>query len=144
VALAHPGHLVWRAGRPRRCCTQGRLTTLSPTPPPGRVVVGVEERGPASAQSLPGRERGVAQPPTAAEAGAATAAPVASRQAAGPSGRATPALDDGRRGQGARVGACTPAEGEALTAPDARRAPAHSVDFRARGEAWMAPDGERV
>jgi hypothetical protein len=100
--------------------------------------------GPESATSFPGQERVVGQQPTAAGARAANAAPVASSTPAGPRGRATPEVDDGRRGTGDLFGAFKPADGDARTAPDAGRTTANSVDFLARVEAWIAPDGERV
>jgi hypothetical protein len=93
--------------------------------------------GPESAKSFPGRELVVVQQPTAAEASAANAAPVASSNAAGPIGRATQEVDYGRRGKGYLFGAFKPADGEALTAPYARRTTANYVDFLARVEAWM-------
>jgi transposase len=52
--------------------------------------------------------------------------------------------DYGRRGKGYVFGAFKPADGEALTAPYARRTTANYVDFLARVEAWIPPDVERV
>jgi hypothetical protein len=100
--------------------------------------------GPESAKSFPGRELVVVQQPAAAEASAANAAPAASSKPAGPSGRTTQEVDYGRRGKGYLFGACTPADGEALTAPYAGRTTANDVDFRARGETWLPPDRERI
>jgi transposase len=104
----------------------------------------LDEMGPESAKSFPGRELVVVQQPTAAGARAANAAPVASSKPAGPIGRATQEVDYGRRGKGYIFGAFKPADGEALTAPYAGRTTANYVDFLARVEAWIAPDVERV
>ena len=100
--------------------------------------------GPERAKSFPGQELVVVQQPTAAGARAANAAPAASSKPAGPVGRATQAVDYGRRGKGDIFGAFKPADGEALTAPYAGRTTANDVDFLARVEAWVAPDVERV
>ena len=99
---------MWRAGRPRLRRNQGLITTLYTTPPPGRIVVCLDERGPESATSVPGRDLVGGQQP---------AAEVVSSTPAGPVGRATQAGDDGRRGKGDVFGAFRPAAGEALTAP---------------------------
>jgi hypothetical protein len=61
-----------------------------------------------------------------------------------PARRAIQAIDDGRRGQGDLFGACKPAEGDALTAPEAGRTTAHSVDCLERVAAWIPPDMARV
>ena len=58
--------------------------------------------------------------------------------------RATPEIDDGRRGKGALFGAFKPADGEALTVPDAGRTIAHHGDFLARVAAWIPPTIERI
>jgi hypothetical protein len=59
-------------------------------------------------------------------------------------GRATPEVDDGRRGTGYLFGAFKPADGEALTAPYTGRTTANDVDFLERVEAWIPSDRERV
>ncbi len=112
--------------------------------------------GPESAKSVPGQELVPVEPPAAlarpelpttptAGSGAAPATPpVAPRGAASPIGRAIQALDDGRRRKGSCLGACKPADGEALTTPDAGRTTANYVDFLGRVEAWMLPDIERI
>jgi len=101
------------------------ITTRYTAPPPGSVVVCLDEMGPESAKSFPGRELVPVQeavggvlpgPGTGGEASIPPPAP-------GPSGpttparRATQAIDDGRRGKGYIFGAFKPADGEALTAP---------------------------
>jgi hypothetical protein len=63
---------------------------------------------------------------------------------ASPIGRATQEVDDGRRGKGDIFGAFKPADGEALTAPDAGRTTVNDVDFLAQVEGWMAPEVERI
>jgi transposase len=117
---------------------------LSTTPPSGSVVVCLDEMGPESAKSFPGRELVVVQQPTAAEASAAHAAAAASSTPARPIGRATQEVDYGRRGKGYIFGAFKPADGEALTAPYAGRTTAHDVDVLVRVEAWIPPDIERL
>ena len=52
--------------------------------------------------------------------------------------------DYGRLGKGYLFGAFTPADGEALTAPDAGRTTANYGDFLAPVEAWIAPDVDRL
>jgi hypothetical protein len=74
-------------------------------------VICLDEMGPESAQSHPGR-RLVRTDPTGTR-----------RE------RATPEIDDGRRGKGYVFGALAPATGEAFTAPYARRTIANGVDF---------------
>jgi transposase len=100
--------------------------------------------GPESAKSFPGQELVVVQQPAAAEASAANAGTAASSKPAGPVGRATPEVDDGRRGKGDRFGAFKPADGEALTAPYTGRTTANDVDVLERVEAWIPSDRERV
>lgn len=70
--------------------------------------------------------------------------PTAGSGAARPIGRATQEIDYGRRGKGYGFGAFKPADGEALTAPYARRTTANDVDFLTRVEAWIPPDVARV
>ena len=96
----------------------------------------LDEMGPESAKSFPGRELVVVQQSAPAE--------VVSSKPAGPVGRATQEVDYGRRGKGYVFGAFRPADGEALTAPYAGRTTANYVDFLARVEAWIPPDIERI
>ena len=56
LALAPAGDLVWRAGRSRLRRKKGAITTLYTTPPPGSVVICLDEMGPESAKSFPGQE----------------------------------------------------------------------------------------
>ena len=61
-----------------------------------------------------------------------------------PAERATQEIDYGRRGKGYIFGAFRPATGEALSHPYPRRSAANWVDFRARVEAWIPAEVERV
>src|SRR5215203_534119 len=54
-ALAAPRDLVWRAGRPRVRGKKGRIERLSTAPPESSIVVCLDEMGPVSAKSYPGR-----------------------------------------------------------------------------------------
>jgi len=89
------------------------------------VVICLDEMGPVSAKSYPGREPLRTEPePTA--------------------GRAKQEIDYGRRGKGYIFGAFRPATGEALTQPYASRSSVNWVDFLERVEAWLPRDAERV
>ena len=70
------------------------------------MVVCLDEMGPLSAKSYPGREPVRAQPPP-------------------PAGRAKQEIDYGRRGKGYVFGAFCPATGAALTRPYPGRGAAH-------------------
>ena len=97
LALAAPGDLVRRAGGPGVRGKKGRIETLYTVPPEGSIVVCLDEMGPLSAKSHPGREVIRPQPP--------------------PAGRARQEIDYGRRGKGSIFGAFCPASGAALTRP---------------------------
>ena len=85
------------------------LESLYTAPPEGGVVVCLDEMGPQSAKSYPGRR--VVKP-------------------AGPKAqRAKQEIDYGRRGKGYVFGAFRPATGEAFTAPYTGRTTANWVDF---------------
>jgi hypothetical protein len=99
--------------------------TRSTDRPRGSVVVCLDQMGPERAKRVPGQQ--VVPPRTD-----------------GRRARATQEIDYGRRGQGSIVGACTPADGAALTAPDDRRTIANWVDFLDRVEAWIAAEVERI
>jgi hypothetical protein len=101
AALADPGRLVGGAGRSGVRCKKGAITTLSPTPPGGSVPLCLEERGPGSARSDPGRQLLRTAPPD----------PTA------PAPRARQERDAGHHGSGDLFGAFRPATGEAFTAP---------------------------
>ncbi len=90
-------------------------------------MIDLDEMGPESAKSFPGRQ------PLRARADEAQPAP-----------RATQEIDYGRRGSGYIFGAFRPATGEALTAPYERRTTANFVDFLERVEAWLPADAARV
>ena len=100
--------------------------TLSPTPPPGSLVVCLDELGPESAKSFPG-PRLVRTDLTGARRS-----------------RATQQIDHGHRAGGYVFGAFVPATGAALTAPYDARSAVNWVDFLARVEGWLDPAVERV
>jgi transposase len=87
-------------------------------------VICLDELGPESAKSFPGRQ----VVPLVAEPGA----------------RARQEIDYGRRGKGYIFGAFRPATGEALTAPYPGRTTANWVDFLERVEAWVPAEVARV
>ena len=93
------------------------------------MVVARDELGPTRATSYPG-----VRPGPAVEAGLHGAH----------EGRATQALDAGRRGQGSLCGARPAATGAVLTAPDPGRTSATWVACRERVAAWRPPAAERV
>ena len=76
---------------------KGAIETLYTAPPPGSVVVCLDEMGPESAKSFPGQAVVDDQRATA--------------------GRAKQEIDYGRRGKGYVFGAFRPATGEAFTRP---------------------------
>jgi transposase len=100
--------------------------------------------GPESAKSFPGQELVPVEAPAALAQPQRPTTPTAGSGAANPIRRAIQEIDYGRRGKGYVFGAFKPADGEALTAPYARRTTANYVDFLARVEAWIPPDVERV
>jgi transposase len=130
--VAAPGDLVRRAGRPRLRRKKGAIERLDTAPPEGSVVVCLDEMGPQSARSYPGRQP-VRAEPQPADGGAAR-----------PAERARQEVDYGRRGKGYIFGAFRPATGEALTAPYASRGVADWVDFLEKAEAGVPADIDRV
>src|SRR3712207_1243106 len=123
-ALAPARDLVRRAGRPGVRGKKGRIETLYTSPPPGSVVVCLDEMGPLSARSYPGREPVRTQPP--------------------PAGRARQEIDYGRRGTGYVFGAFCPATGAALTRPYPGRGAADRGAFLGEVESWLPGGIERV
>src|SRR3954467_14103595 len=101
VQVAPGRDLVRGAGGPGVRAQKGAIERLYTAPPEGGVVVCLDEMGPQSARSYPGRR--VVKP-------AGTKAQRAKRE-----------IDYGRRGKGYVFGAFRPATGEAFTAPDAGR-----------------------
>jgi transposase len=93
-------------------------------PPEGGIVVCLDEMGPLSAKSYPGREVIRPQPP--------------------PAGRARQEIDYGRRGKGYIFGAFCPASGAALTRPYPGRGTAHWVAFLEQVEGWVPAEVERI
>jgi len=107
---------------------KGAIVALYTAPPEGAAVVCLDELGPESAKSFPGRR--------------ATA--VGRDPASGRVGRAKQEIDYGRRGKGYIFGAFRPATGEALTAPYPGRTTANWVDFLELVDGWVPADAERV
>jgi len=103
--------------------------TLYTDPPPGSVTVCLDQMGPESAKSFPGR-RLVHPRPTDPEAG--------------PAERATQEIDYGRRGAGYIFGAFQPGTGDAYTHPFPGRTIANWVAFLERGDAWVPAEVERI
>jgi transposase len=92
-------------------------------------VVCLDQMGPESAKSFPGRQVVRALP---------------GPQDACPAERARQEIDYGRRGAGYIFGAFKPADGEAFTAPYDGRTIANWVDFLERVEGWIAPEVAHV
>jgi transposase len=130
--VAAPGDLVRRAGRPRLRRKKGAIEKLYTTPQRGSAVVCLDEMGPQSARSYPGR-RVVHAEPRAGDDGQAS-----------PAERARQEIDYGRRGKGYIFGAFRPATGEALTAPYPSRSAANWADFLEKAEAWVPAGIGRV
>lgn len=89
-------------------------------------MICLDEMGPESARSQPGRRLIRADPTGARRV------------------RATQEIDYGRRGRGYVFGAFEPATGDALTAPYAGRTTANWVDFLDHVDAWIDPAADRV
>jgi transposase len=115
-------------------------------------VVCLDEMGPESAKSFPGRELvavqepggGALQVPMAGVEASVPPPAVAPSRPTTPARRAIQEIDYGRRGKGSIFGAFKPADGDALTAPYAGRTTANYVDFLERVETWIPLDRERV
>jgi hypothetical protein len=100
------------------------IERLYTAPPEGGVVVCLDEMGPLSARSYPGRR--VVKP-------------------AGPKApRAKQEIDYGRRGKGYVFGAFRPATGDAFTKTHGGRTTANGVDFLGAVEGWIDARVERV
>ncbi len=112
------------AGGPGVRAGKGVLERLHTAPPEGGVVVGLDGMGPNAARRSLGRRPVKPAPPKAQ--------------------RATPEIDDGRRGRGCLCGAFRPAAGEAFTAPYTGRTTANRVDVLAAAAGWINADAERV
>jgi transposase len=87
--------------------------------------VDIDEMGPESAKSFPGRC-------------------ILRETADGPAVRATQEIEDGRRGKGYIFGAFKPADGEAFTHPYPSRGAVNFADFLGRVDAWISPDFECI
>lgn len=81
--------MVWRTGRSRLRRKKGRIETLYTAPPEGSIVICLDEMGPLSVKSYPGRQpvRAVSQTPEP------------------PAERAKQEADYGQRGKGYVFGA---------------------------------------
>lgn len=90
-------------------------------------MICLDEMGPESAKSVPGRHLIEVRDPVSGQAR-----------------RATQEADYGRRGKGYSFGAFEPTTGLALTAPYAGRTSATVVDFLGQVDAWVPADVERV
>jgi transposase len=97
--------------------------------PEGSVTICLDQMGPESAKSFPGRQLVRALPD-----------PDGNR----PAERAKCEADYGRRGKGYVFGAFQPATGEAFTEPYLGRTIANWVDFLEQVESWIPPEIERV
>ena len=100
-------------GWTRSSSVKGGARAPHTAPPEGSVVVCLDEMGPQSARSYPGRRVVKPAPPKAQ--------------------RAKQEIDYGRRGKGYVFGAFRPATGEAFTAPYTGRTTANWVDFLGAG-----------
>ena len=139
--MASARDLVRRAGRSRLRRKKGIIERLYTDPPPGSVVVCLDEMGPESAKSFPGQQPVRAEPaPEAVSTAAEPGVPAQVRHAE----RAKQEIDYGRRGKGYIFGAFRPATGEALTHPYPSRSAANWADFLGRVEAWIPTEVERV
>ncbi len=94
--------------------------TLYTAPPADSIVVCLDEMGPESAKSFPGRR----------------VVPALDR--------ATQEADYGRRGKGYIFGAFTPTTGATLTIPYQGRTIANWVDFLGQVDQWLVGETERV
>ena len=98
-------------------------------PPPGRIVIDIDEMGPESAKSHPGMQLLPAVEMT-----------THGRQQP----RATQAIASGRRGKGSIVGALQATTGEVLTEPYLGRTITNFVDFLAKVDCWIPAEYARV
>jgi transposase len=121
-----------RAGGPGLRRKKGIIERLYAAPPEGSAVVCLDEMGPESAKSFPGRE--------VVRAGPGVAADGARR----PAGRARQEADYGRRGKGYVFGAFRPATGAAFSRPYGSRSAANWADFLGHVEAWIPAEVGRV
>ena len=87
-------------------------------------MVDIDEMGPESAKSFPGRA-------------------IVREAADGPAVRAKQEIDYGRRGRGYIFGAFKPMDGEAFTHPYPSRSAVHFADCLERVDAWISPEFER-
>ena len=125
AALAPAGDLVRRARGPRVRGKKGRDRDALHRPAAGRRSHSLDEMGPVSAKSYPGREPGAAA--------TATGRP-------GSSPRSTTA----GAARGYVFGAFCPATGAASRSPIRAAAAAHWVAFLEAVDAWLPDDVERI
>jgi transposase len=123
--------VVRRARRPRVRRKKGIIERLYTAPPEGSAVVCLDEMGPESAKSFPGRQ-------------VVRAEPRAEADGRRPAGRARQEADYGRRGKGYVFGAFRPATGEAFTRPYEGRSARNWADFLGHVEAWVPAEVGRI
>lgn len=90
------------------------------------MTVCLDEMGPESAKSFPGKQL------------------VPGPAANGHTSRAKQEIDYGRRGKGYIFGAFRPVDGEALTEPYGQRSIVNFVDFLEKVNNWLDPVAERI
>lgn len=122
--------MVWRAGRSRLRAEKGAIEALYVSPPPGSVVVCLDEMGPEAAKSWPGQRWVITTP--------------AAEPTPRPAGRAHQEIDYGRREKGYIFGAFQPTTGAAFTAPYSGRTIANWVAFLEQVDAWLPTEPARV
>ena len=128
MTLATAGGLVWDASRSGLRRKKGAIETLYTTPPPGSVVVCLDEMGPLSARTPQGQEL-VAPHPGPDH----------------PAGRARQEVEYGRcEREGYVFGARQPATGAVFSATHPARTIGSYVDFLTAVEAWLPAEVERI
>ena len=125
--MEEEGEVVRREGGPGVCRKKGAIERLYAPPPADSVVLRVDEMGPLSARSYPGRE-------------------LVPRLEQGRAGRAKQELelDRNRRMGGYVFGAFRPTTGEALTATYESRSIVTFLDFLEKVEEWVPEGVDRV
>lgn len=126
--MAKAGGVVRREGRSGVRRKKGAIERLYTSPPANSIVVCIDEMGPMSARSHPGKQ--LVRPRSENNT---------------PSGRAKQELDYGRRpNEGYVFGAFMPTTGEALTATYHSRSIHTFVDFLEKVESWVPVEADRI